>query len=216
MKCISGCIKLHVCHCATTSQPVPLTIIASPWTVRVIHLVRVRKGLKRAPRGPRRGPRSPRRTRRRRAAGARGPVDRRGRAVIRHYYGRMCSSHRDSPYKQDGGRQNGRRSSSKRAGRTSSQRWLQRFSSPCQYSSTSTRRTPPVICATEWYLYCGRGGAFRALRWHMAPAQHPETGQMKIIQGWPKLWANFRALIGISATVLGQVSQFGPTLYSFR
>jgi hypothetical protein len=37
----------------------------------------------------------------------------------------------------------------------------------------------------------------------------------KIVQGWPKLWANFRALIRILVKLLGQVLQFGPTLYNF-
>jgi hypothetical protein len=40
--------------------------------------------------------------------------------------------------------------------------------------------------------------------------------ETKTVQGWPKLWANFRTLIGTSVKVSGQVSQFGPTLYIFR
>ena len=46
----------------------------------------------------------------------------------------------------------------------SSHRWLQRFSSPRQYSMTSVRRTPPVMRATEWYLYDGKTSASPAAK----------------------------------------------------
>ena len=37
--------------------------------------------------------------------------------------------------------------------------------------------------------------------------------ETKIAQGWPKLWANLKALIGVfSDEKLGQILQFGPTL----
>ena len=43
----------------------------------------------------------------------------------------------------------------------------------------------------------------------------PRAWRTKIVQGWPKLWANVRAVIGISVKVLGQASQFWPTPYNF-
>jgi hypothetical protein len=39
---------------------------------------------------------------------------------------------------------------------------------------------------------------------------------MKIVQGWPKMRVNFKALIWIFSQSVGPVSQFGPTLYNFR
>ena len=37
----------------------------------------------------------------------------------------------------------------------------------------------------------------------------------KIVQGWPKLWANFRALIGVLSKSVGPASQFGPNPVQF-
>jgi hypothetical protein len=40
--------------------------------------------------------------------------------------------------------------------------------------------------------------------------------QTKIVQGWPKLWANFRALIGIFSQTVGPSLAFWANLYNFR
>jgi hypothetical protein len=51
---------------------------------------------------------------------------------------------------------------------------------------------------------------------HEHEHEHGGSPGTKIVQGWPKLWADFRARSGFSVKLLGQVSQFGPTLYKFR
>ena len=39
----------------------------------------------------------------------------------------------------------------------------------------------------------------------------PFIGAMKIVQGWPKLWPKFKALIGIFSQSVGAVGRVGPT-----
>jgi hypothetical protein len=71
----------------------------------------------------------------------------------------------------------------------------------------SASGAPGPMCARVRACSASSVGVACTIREGYAP------GITKIVQGSPKLWANFRALMGIfiAVEILGQVSQFGPT-----
>jgi hypothetical protein len=72
----------------------------------------------------------------------------------------------------------------------------------------------------ERRLALGHGGPAHvhvgALVGVLTMAANVARQETKSVQGWPKLWGNFRDLIGIFSQSVGPNPQFGPTLCSFR
>ena len=78
---------------------------------------------------------------------------------------------------------------------------------PSELMVVRLERTRQVYAAVRRKLAREVEKVSPSFTWHVhALPAHPQTPVTKIVQGWPKLWANFRALIGIFSQT------FGPSL----